>query len=177
MRFEILPGRSIRQVLGLKRLGFYRSYIDPIEPIYAIMEIGTHFGYSAFRMARDYPDCLVMSIDNYSMHDSHEAQAHLEKFAGDFKNLRLIKGDSIEIGKSWRESDLYVDIDVLHIDGCHSDDAVRADFETWVPHVRGGGLIMMHDIVTHPDSVGKFFESLDYQKKTTNGNLGLIYVE
>lgn len=45
-------------------------------------------------------------------------------------------------------------IDLLFIDGDHSYEGVRADFMTYGPLVRKGGLIVLHDIVvnpTHPD--------------------------
>ena len=41
-------------------------------------------------------------------------------------------------------------LDVLFIDGDHSYDGVRSDFERYAPLVRPGGLIALHDIVEGP---------------------------
>jgi len=41
-------------------------------------------------------------------------------------------------------------IDVLFIDGDHSYDGVRADFEMYSPLVRSGGIVTFHDILPHP---------------------------
>lgn len=41
--------------------------------------------------------------------------------------------------------------DLLHIDGDHSPDGVRSDFELYSPLVRAGGLVLVHDIAgDHP---------------------------
>jgi len=41
-------------------------------------------------------------------------------------------------------------VDVLFIDGDHSYEGVRADFEMYAPLVRSGGIVAFHDILPHP---------------------------
>ena len=37
-------------------------------------------------------------------------------------------------------------IDLLHLDGLHTEAAVRHDLEAWLPKLRAGGILLMHDI-------------------------------
>ncbi|MCS7366302.1 MAG: class I SAM-dependent methyltransferase [archaeon YNP-WB-062] len=45
-------------------------------------------------------------------------------------------------------------MDFLFIDGDHTYEGVKKDFEMYSPLVRGGGIIAFHDIVQHPPETG-----------------------
>lgn len=49
-------------------------------------------------------------------------------------------------------------IDVLHIDGDHSYEAVDSDYEMYSPLVRPGGLVLVHDVFNHWDKRVKVHE-------------------
>ncbi|HVQ52249.1 MAG TPA: class I SAM-dependent methyltransferase [Mycobacterium sp.] len=78
-------------------------------------------------------------------------------------------------------------IDMLFIDGDHTYEGVKADFELYSPLVRGGGLIGFHDICHHPKmpfiEVDRFWHTLHGDKEeiivppTTWGGIGVIHAE
>lgn len=47
-------------------------------------------------------------------------------------------------------------IDIMHIDGLHTYDAVRHDFETWLPKVKPGGIILLHDVNEFRETFGAY---------------------
>jgi hypothetical protein len=53
-------------------------------------------------------------------------------------------------------------IDVLHLDGLHTETAVRHDVEAWLPKIRPGGILLLHDVGVRAKEFGvwKIWEEL-----------------
>lgn len=80
------------------------------------------------------------------------------------------------------------DIDFLFIDGDHTYNGVKTDFEMYSPLVRPRGLVALHDICVHPPEldchVDKFwaeirsrYNSWEYIENPNQGGLGIGVVE
>lgn len=75
------------------------------------------------------------------------------------KNIHLIIGPFSDISKGWKRK-----IDILHIDWAHSYQAARQHYLNWSPYLKPDSIILMHDVVSHPDGAGRAFKELPYPK-------------
>ncbi|HWI53962.1 MAG TPA: class I SAM-dependent methyltransferase [Symbiobacteriaceae bacterium] len=114
------------------------------------VEIGSRSGKSAGYLARVAANRglgPLQSIDLWDLAPPRwQGTETLEKFLERMERLGLrqqvtvLKGDSREIGDAWQKP-----ISLLFIDGDHSYDGARADYERFSPHVVPGGIIAFHD--------------------------------
>lgn len=83
------------------------------------------------------------------------------------KEFDDIKGDSHDPVIIEQVKRLYPDndIDFLFIDGDHSYNGVKADYENFAPLVRPGGLIVLHDVYGLPE-VNQFWKELKQTERT-----------
>jgi hypothetical protein len=59
-------------------------------------------------------------------------------------------------------------IDVLHLDGLHTETAVRHDMESWLPKLRPGGILLLHDVRVRSKDFGvwKMWEELEQRSRS-----------
>jgi len=148
----------------------YKKYLpDGFDPR-IIVEIGVDYGYSFFHFAKDWPLTLVMGIDWYGPSALHsDAEVWVKSHLPEFPNTQLIVGDSRKAAQEWK-----IPIDLLHIDAIHDYENLRVDFTAWEPHVRPGGVVMFHDVISFPD-MACFFWEIPGHKELIQEHHGLGY--
>ena len=59
-------------------------------------------------------------------------------------------------------------IDVLHLDGLHTEAAVRHDVDSWLPKLRPGGLLLLHDVRVRSKGFGvwRIWDQLQQQSRS-----------
>jgi len=112
-----------------------------------VCEIGTASGGTLFLLTQVCrPDALLLSVD---LGLSFERCLVHARFASRRQKIVSVRGDSSAPETLGRVRSLLRGhpLDLLFIDGDHSYEGVKADFDNYSPLVRPGGLIVFHDIV------------------------------
>ena len=150
------------------------------------VELGTETGVSlaAFSQAAAALDidCEIHGIDSW------EGDSHTGHYAGVFEDLRAYfskKGYGFtHLHRMLFDEALALfednSIDLLHIDGCHTYEAVRHDFESWKRKLSSRAVVLLHDTQVKKGDFGvwRFWQEirkdhLSVDFKHSNG-LGVI---
>lgn len=118
-----------------------------------IVELGTHTGNSYFCMCQAVVETQIGStcfaVDTWEGEEhagcydesvfENVSAYNIENYSG---FSRLLKKTFDEALSSFADNS----ISILHIDGLHTYEAAKHDFDSWYPKVAEGGLILLHDI-------------------------------
>ena len=148
--WDIRPGQVKEEILNLLS-------IVQKKKVSTMLEIGTWNGGTLFLFARTVnSDAKIISLDL----PGGEFGGGFEKFkipffssfAQENQKIYLIRESSHLTSSLLKvESTLKgKELDFLFIDGDHSYNGVKRDFEMYSPLVRKGGLIAFHDILVNP---------------------------
>ena len=149
-------------------LPFAADLIDAIKPS-VLVELGTHYGESYFTFCQAIQERGVASrayaVDNWTgdLHTGSYGSAVFESVSA--HNAAHYSSFSTLLRMTFDEAAAHFEdqtIDLLHLDGCHTYDAVKHDFENWLPKVSPGGVVLIHDVEVRKDDFGvwKFWEEL-----------------
>ncbi|HET6242911.1 MAG: class I SAM-dependent methyltransferase [Bacteroidetes bacterium] len=165
--YFISPWQSRSELTRLLEL------IQELKPS-TIAEIGTANGGSLFLFSRlAAPDARIVSVDlpNVKFGGGYKSwrKNFFKKMVLPKQDLHLLIGDSHSSKMLGKVQILLPGkkVDFLFIDGDHTYNGVKKDFEMYSPFVRKGGMIAFHDIVKgDPELVGevsKFWNEIKIQ--------------
>lgn len=137
------------------------------------VDLGVDYGYSLFSLAESSPG-TVYGIDSFEG-DAH-AGFHEDAYdvvknvirENNISNIVLIKDYFENAAKYWNHK-----IDILHIDGLHTYEAAKNDFQTWTPFLRdNNSVVIMHDTVSF-EGVRAVYEEANMYKTMFLHSAGL----
>lgn len=127
-----------------------------------VVELGTHFGTSFFTFAQAVRDENIESrcyaIDTW-IGDKHagfygeEVYQQVSEMAGKFPNVVQLMRMTFDEALSHFEDE---SIDVVHIDGLHTYEAVTHDYYKWLPKLADKGIVLFHDISVKESDFGVY---------------------
>ena len=154
-------------------LAFAYDLVGALRPG-TLVELGTQTGVSYFCFCQSVVEhglptrCFAIDTWRGDAHTSaydetiwEEVRKHNAGYEG-FSTLKRMLFEEA-LGDFESES-----IDLLHIDGYHTYEAVRGDFERWFPKVRPGGIVLFHDIAARISDFGawRFWDELTKAHET-----------
>lgn len=137
-----------------------------------IVDLGVDFGFSTFCFA--LPGLgHVYGVDAFEGDEHagfrntyHDVLRNREELGLD--NLTIIRGRFADVAKGWTK-----DIDILHIDGRHTYEAVSEDFGSWKSFVKPSGVVLFHDTCVERFGVRRLFDELPGPKLNFANSHGL----
>jgi predicted O-methyltransferase YrrM len=139
-----------------------------------MLEIGSYCGKSAIYLgaAARERDTVLFSVDHHRGSEENQAgwEWHepdlVDKEIGKMDTLPIFRrtihdaglegtvvavvADSPTLARHWTTP-----LSLLFIDGGHGEEPAHRDYELWTPHVRTGGLLLIHDVFPDPKDGGR----------------------
>lgn len=137
-----------------QKLAEFAGLVDLVRRLQprTVLEIGTMRGGSLWAWCQiAAPDATIVSVDlpggpfggGYGV----EVATAIQQYPQPGQTLRLLRGDSHSPAMLERVERLLPSIEFAFIDGDHSYDGVRQDFDMYGPLVNG--LVAFHDVLPH----------------------------
>ena len=128
-----------------------------------VVELGTHYGASFFSFCQAVKDeglsSKCFAIDTWKG-DAHSGLYQENVFRVVKDVVRLYYPNIAELVRITFDEAAYLfqdqTIDILHIDGYHTFEAVSHDFYTWLPKVSENGIVLFHDIAVQDNGFGVY---------------------
>jgi len=152
------------------------------------VELGVHNGFSYFVACQAIKECNIeanaFAIDHWI---GDEQAGFFDNSV--FEGVEVINAKYSEFSTllkmSFDDALAKFDdssIDLLHIDGFHSYESVRKDFESWISKMDSNGIILLHDVHVRRDSFGVylFWKEIKSKFKTIefvgSHGLGIVFL-
>jgi hypothetical protein len=166
---------------------FLKFLIPEINP-QIFVELGTHNGFSYFAGCQSIVEnnlsTKAFAVDHWQgdtqaglFEPNVYKKVELQNY-GFRKFSKLLKMTFDDARTTFSDQS----IDLLHVDGFHSYEAVSHDFYSWLPKLSKNGVVILHDIHIRKDTyeVWKFWEEIKAEYQTIefihSYGLGVVFL-
>jgi hypothetical protein len=159
---------------------FAAELVKLLEPD-IVVDLGVDEGYSTFSFAA-YNVGKVYGVDIFQSDSRNNYKETINKVIKsqfeisekyNVNNIQFVPSSFTDLCKVWNK-----EIDILHIDGLHTAESVKEDFENWSKFCHSNSVILFHDVLYYYETVGKLFLELDGYKilREQSAGLGILTV-
>lgn len=155
-----LEPRHLPESAWIGHIPFAGWIVEELRPR-TLVELGTHNGASYLAFCQTVKDngfatrCFAVDTWQGDEHagiygeDVYSAlsQYHQGHYAGFSQLLRMTFDEAVECFADQS-------VDLLHIDGLHTYEAVKHDFDTWLPKMSERGVVLFHDTMVRERNFG-----------------------
>ncbi|MCG7410880.1 class I SAM-dependent methyltransferase [Paenibacillus sp. ACRRX] len=185
--YEQVDSRVLQHSAWVGHRHFSYDLVRSYQPR-LLVELGTHWGASFFSMCQGIKDgnlsTLCYAVDTW-VGDPHsggyddEVYNNVVSITSSLypRHATLLRTTFDEALAQFQDAS----IDLLHIDGFHQYEAVKHDYESWLPKLAPDGIILFHDISVHGFGFGvwKLWSELKEQYPALqfehSGGLGILF--
>ena len=139
---------------------FLHEIVKLLKPDSVLVEVGCYSGGSMAIMANSAPEVTMHTIDLFSINGvdktSRDTEFHrVKSLLSEFKNVTVHSGNSFVDFGQWNTP-----IDLLFDDGAHEDPSLTRSMDHWLPFLKPGGILLMHDNHVYFPDVQKYVKKL-----------------
>ncbi|MGE5778710.1 MAG: glycosyltransferase [Hyphomicrobiales bacterium] len=158
----LIPDHLHEESAWVEHIPFAFWLVEALKPD-CLVELGTHHGSSYLAFCQGVQQ-LGLSTRSYAV-DTWQGDEHTGFYGEQVLNelsqyhdpryghfSRLVRSTFDEAVKHFEDNS----INLLHIDGLHTYDAVRHDYETWRPKLAPGAIVLFHDTNVRERNFGVF---------------------
>jgi predicted O-methyltransferase YrrM len=126
------------------------EYLKPSK----IVELGSHYGCSLFSFAQSIKDhnlsTQLFAVDTWG--GDEQAGYYGEEVISVVRDTVSKYFNDLDVSLLRKTFDEALDdfedgsVDIIHIDGLHTYEAVKHDYTTWLPKLNDNGIIIFHDV-------------------------------
>ncbi len=145
-----------------------------------VVEIGSWQGKSTFCIAKGLASGIVYAIDPFNADGGFDVESDreykqkkgsedlLENFTSNMERLEVLKKIVVKQGYSYQFQGDISSINFLFIDGDHSIEGCKTDFDLYSPKIIPGGFIAFHDYYEERNDLGPTYVIKNIVRKHDN---------